>query len=334
MKSVLKILKALLGAAPGLSAGDAASKSARTTTDISFGVIADIHHSLRPHDYPNIGDHSARINAFIAAVESQGADFLVALGDNVHNFTRVEDFLTASDVLDNTVDFVRYFSASRVPVYPVLGNHDIVPAEKADVIALLNNPAAGVYLPSNYHYFDYPARGWRFIVLDAQYELDGNDIGSGSSDYGAGYIPPVEQDGLSATLAEAKSLGYRAMVFTHQRLEVTGDAGTANSSEVLAIIEQSGIVPLVLQGHYHENVHIVHNGVHYLTFYTPATRDDGRDPTDDWALVEIKHNGDIVITGHGDIADVYLPAASLYPMQDRRKARKTVDSPLVFHHTK
>ncbi|MBQ3095282.1 MAG: hypothetical protein IJC53_02445 [Clostridia bacterium] len=47
-----------------------------------------------------------------------------------------------------------------------------------------------------------------------------------------------------------------------------------NAAEVREILEQSGRVHLVLQGHYHPGTENTHNGIRYTAFPAMCERDD------------------------------------------------------------
>jgi hypothetical protein len=275
-------------------------------SSIKFGVIADIHHTLYPFTYPNIGDNSARMQAFVSAMNSQGANFIITVGDNAHNLKNpvtTTTKLSSSEFLNNIDSLKTDLTAFNGNVYYTLGNHDVLCATTSDTISHLNDPASGSYMPSNYYYFDYPDQRWRFVVLDSQYNLDGTDKGPSDNDYSEGYIPPAEQTWLTNTLNNASSSGYKVIIFNHQKITVTGTSGINNSTAIRAIIEGSGVVPLVLQGHRHENESMSYNGVSYVNFYSPV--DHGSDTSnDDWALVDVKTDGSILITGSGSVKNL------------------------------
>jgi len=55
------------------------------------------------------------------------------------------------------------------------------------------------------------------------------------------------------------------IVFVHQRLDVSGDLGVKNNAEVRAVLESSGKVLAVFQGHSHDNDLKDIGGIHYCT---------------------------------------------------------------------
>ncbi len=216
------------------------------TPILTFGVIGDIHHTLTPFVYPNIGDNSARIQAFVTEMNSREASFVVANGDNVHNLSVGTTPLNPSDFANNLDDFKTEITGFNGAVYYDLGNHDVLPLNKSDIISRWNDPAQDSHIPSSYYYFDYSAQNYRFIVLDSQYNLDGTDKDASSPDYSEGFIPAAEQTWLTNTLSDAASLGYKAIIFNHQKITETGLYGISNSATVRPIIAGSGIVSLVI----------------------------------------------------------------------------------------
>lgn len=307
-------------------------------TPVTFGFITDIHHSLYPSSGWG-GDYTARMTAFAAAMRSAGADFILADGDNVHN----EDdsgVLPAASLLNNVDSAKQALTTFGGRTYYALGNHDMIAAPKSDVIAHLNQPAIYSYMPYGYYFFDYPAQHLRFVVLDSQYNTDGTDKGVGDAPYTNGYIPPVEKAWLSSTLAEAANLNYKVVLFNHQSTEGTS-SGISNAAEISAVVENSGVVFLVLEGHTHWNSNppVVRNGVTYIHTYSPVGNSSDTTPNNDWALVRVYSGGQFLVSGSGGMAtfsgamDTLLPAWTVdsgpYALQNG--ALYTMGSGTVLH---
>ena len=62
-----------------------------------------------------------------------------------------------------------------------------------------------------------------------------------------------------------KGAGKRVVVFAHQRLDAAGDYGVKNAADVRKLLEASGKVLAVFQGHSHKNDYRDISGVHYCT---------------------------------------------------------------------
>jgi hypothetical protein len=162
--------------------------------------------------------------------------------------------------------------------FAVLGNHDFEYATQAEVRARLLargytylRPLDGTAEPYLYGSFD--ADGYHFVILDPNYYDTGTHV-SVDGTQGHGYIPQAELDWLAADLA-ATSLPV--LVFTHHSLNEwdgstfytspTSDFdryATTNRAEAREVLEASGKVQTVFQGHQHFARHSVIAGIPYI----------------------------------------------------------------------
>jgi len=137
-------------------------------------------------------------------------------------------------------------------------------------------------------------------ILDAQYDKDGNDL-----DHAGwvvqGDIPEEELRWLESDLAGTDK---PTIVSVHQRLDVDFLSGNApeimDSKAVQKVLEDSGVVIAVFQGHDHENAYTMINGIHYIEF--DQLVDEGTAPS--WAYVTLDPEArTIKIVGEGEQAD-------------------------------
>lgn len=136
----------------------------------------------------------------------------------------------------------------------VLGNHDVEAAEKR------------IFLPDaelGYYYADMD--GVRLIVLDGNYTSDGISYEDAEWDWTDSFIPEHEMKWLRETLKTAPG---KAVVFCHQNLDDRGGDPHVikNADEVRRVLEESGKVIAVLQGHCHSGCVNERNGILYHTF--------------------------------------------------------------------
>ena len=92
---------------------------------------------------------------------------------------------------------------------------------------------------------------YHFVVLDACFRSDGQPYGRENSEWTDANIPGVEAEWLRADL---KQTPHKSVVFVHQRLDVEPPLGVKNASEIRRVLEESGKVLAVLQGHYHQRL--------------------------------------------------------------------------------
>ena len=118
----------------------------------------------------------------------------------------------------------------------------------------------GVEQKKSYYSFDRSA--FRFVVLDACFRGDGQPYGRKNSKWNDANIPAAELEWLEADL---QANDKPVIAFAHQRLDVSTDHGVKNCSDVRRILEGSGKVRVVFQGHSHQNDLKDIAGIHYLT---------------------------------------------------------------------
>jgi len=118
-----------------------------------------------------------------------------------------------------------------------------------------------------------------------------------------GNIPDEELDWLRADLAGTDK---PTIVCVHQRLDVDVDFLSGNAPEIMdnkavqKVLEDSGVVIAVFQGHDHENAYTMINGIHYIEF--DQLVDAGTEPS--WAYVTLDPDArTITIVGEGEQAD-------------------------------
>ena len=177
----------------------------------------------------------------------------------------------------------REFSAISKDRHYVLGNHCVDTLTKDEFLG-------GVEQPKSYYSFD--RGGFHFVILDACFRGDGQSYGRKNSKWNDANIPAAEMEWLEADL---KSNDKQVIVFAHQRLDVSTDHGVKNCSEVRRILEASGKVRVVFQGHSHQNDLKDITGIHYLTMV--AMVEGSGVENNGYSLMEIARSGTISIKG-------------------------------------
>ncbi|MEM8735983.1 MAG: hypothetical protein AAGG44_17270 [Planctomycetota bacterium] len=87
----------------------------------------------------------------------------------------------------------------------------------------------------------------------------------------------------------------RTIVFAHQRLDVGNNYGVKNAAEVRQVLEDSGKVLAVLQGHSHKNDHRDIRGIHYCTLV--AMVEGSGAESNGYSVMSISKDGTINIDG-------------------------------------
>ncbi len=266
---------------------------------LKVGIVTDIH--AHDTDSPGEGkimtDYPERLGAFVDAMNTWPADLVIELGDFVNgNFVfgpppgdpaRIVEILDEAEAIYAMLDAPRYY---------VLGNHDVYDLSKEEFVE---------HTGCSFTYGSFDADGYHFVILDAQYNRDGEDL-----DHVGwvvqGYIPEVQLEWLKGDLAETDK---PTIVCVHQRLDVDVDflSGNApeirNNKDVQRILEESGVVIAVFQGHDHENAYTLINGIHYIEFDQLVNEES--EPS--WAYVTLDPDArTITIVGEGEQEDWHL----------------------------
>jgi len=218
---------------------------------IQFGTITDIHWG--PDEGTRAGSQAP--NLVTEIVNSYNAfdtlDFVVELGDRIGNVDRDHD-------LKHLCQLSKVIKKLNVPYYPLLGNHDIhnlTPEENEEV------------LDSQVGFRTIKVKDIELIFLNAQDPTRGGLGGN------------IGEDQLKALQKVLLSDKRPALVFTHQPLD---DQDVSNNiyfeewergnyayvesrREVRALLERSGRVKAVFQGHTHWNRLQHHGGIPYFT---------------------------------------------------------------------
>jgi len=86
---------------------------------------------------------------------------------------------------------------------------------------------------------------------------------NGNFDWTDTNVDAPQLDWLAQALAAS---AQPAIVLVHQQLDGTGDLSVRNAARVREVLEKSGKVLAVLQGHRHEGAFSTVNGIPYFTF--------------------------------------------------------------------
>lgn len=253
---------------------------------VRFGIVTDCHYAdADPAGTRFYRQSLGKLAACVTRMNAEKVDFLIELGDfkdqgrpPVEQETLV--YLEAVETV---------FQRFDGPTYHVLGNHDMDSISKPQFLARVTN--TGVNPARSYYSFN--AGGLHCIVLDANYRSDGADYDRGNFDWTDANIPIDEMDWLKEDLGAAAG---PSVVFVHQLLDGTDSVSVRNAEQVRGILEASGKVQAVFQGHHHEGRYNWINGIHYHTLKA-LVEGQGQD-SNSYAIVEVARDMTIRIVGH------------------------------------
>lgn len=245
---------------------------------LRVGLVTDLHYADKaPAGTRHYRETLAKLEDAATQFEKDQPTFLVELGD----------LIDAADSVDVEQSYLktitREFSAICNDRHYVLGNHCVDTLKKDEFLG-------GVEQEKSYYSFD--RGGFRFVVMDSCFRSDGEPYGRKNFQWTDANIPTAELEWLEADL---KATEKKVVVFAHQRLDVSNNHSVKNNAEVRKVLEPSGKVLAVFQGHSHQNDLKEIGGIHYCTLV--AMVEGSGAENNGYSLMEIEPNGTIHLTG-------------------------------------
>ena len=223
---------------------------------VRFGVVTDIHYAeIDPNGARTYRESDDKLAECVQVMNAKGVAFLVELGD----FKDQDKTPDEARTLGYLQKIESVFAGFKGPRYHVIGNHDTDSLSKAQYIAAAPNTG----IVPNATRYAFVSGGVRFVVLDASHKSDGSDYDHGNFDWSDSNIDLPQLDWLSKTLSSSVE---PAIVLVHQQLDGSGAYYVKNAAQVREVLEKSGKVIAVLQGHRHEGGFSTINGIPYFTF--------------------------------------------------------------------
>lgn len=245
---------------------------------LRLGLVTDLHYADKPaagsrHYRETLGKLAEAAQKF----EQAPISFLVELGDFI-------DAAYAVDVEQGYLKTInREFSTICQERHYVLGNHCVDTLKKEEFLG-------GVEQMKSYYSFD--RGGFHFIVLDSCFRSDGQPYERRNFQWTDANISAAELEWLQADLQASEQ---PVIVFAHQRLDVSNNHGVKNHAEVRRVLEASGRVRAVFQGHSHQNDLKEIGGIHYCTLV--AMVEGSGQENNGYSILEIDAQGTLRLTG-------------------------------------
>jgi alkaline phosphatase len=256
-----------------VSAGNAIKPTVR------FGALTDVHYAdIKTKGSRVYRDSLAKMSASVNALNREQVDFVVMLGDFID---------TGDNSVENELrylqDIEKEYAKLTMPRHYVFGNHCLQILTKKEFIA-------ETAMETPYGSFD--RGGWHFVRLDSCYTSKGEPYQRNNFDWRDANIPESEVEWLRNDL-EATILP--TIVFVHQRLDPDKNHSIGNDAEIRTILEKSGKVAAVFQGHSHLNHAVEINGITYCVIR--ATVDGAGLEHNSCGIVEAFADGSIRVKG-------------------------------------
>lgn len=234
------------------------------TKKISFGVFTDLHYSDRDNDGTRFFQQSlAKLKLCVDYFLERQVDFMVCLGDLIDCDTEAGGRGARLDDLGAVI------KNARIPFHLVLGNHDVAAGPYRELLRKFaaepmeqTGPAAGA------GYRSFELGGLHFVILDTNYSKDGLHYESNTIKWDSLHIDRVQLEWLETDLRLSR---LPAVVLTHGNLDFRSRGQgldphiVKNYLEAQDILERSGKVGLVLQGHCHAGACSRQRGIPFVT---------------------------------------------------------------------
>jgi len=250
---------------------------------VRFGFITDCHYAahIERNNFLKYPQGLRKVRAFAEAMNREGVDFVIEGGD-------------FKDLGRTSAESVAYLDAVEAelarfdgPRYHVLGNHDHDNLSKQEFLAHVTNAGAAAR-----PYYAFVRGGVKFIVLDACYRPDGVAYCRGNFHWKEALVPDEE---LAFLKAELDSADGPCVPVLHQQLDAEDETCIRNAEAVRQVLERSGKVRFVLQGHLHEGSFREINGIGYYSGKSSMIRD--APASNAFALIEIAADGRVRVNG-------------------------------------
>ena len=234
------------------------AKNTKAVNGMKIGLFSDPHYSSQEltggnrHNNQSLGKMRKALEYF----QSQGCDRVICLGD----LTDTED--TKEKEIANMREIAALFGEFPMPIQVVMGNHDAYVFEAEEFYALL-----GGCEPVDLH-----EDSKHLVFVDLNYTADG--VRYAPHGFHWDDVGHPDPEGLREKLANLDGDVY---LFMHQNVDVdvpAADHRPANAAAVCDIIQQSGKVKGVYQGHFHWGHRSRRGGVDYVTLPAMAVYED------------------------------------------------------------
>ena len=260
-----------------------------------FGIVTDPHYTNRIYGTRYCDQSLEKMAECIELMNKQAVDFLVELGDFKDQDDPPDERTTLSYLQAIEAEFKQF----NGPIYHVLGNHDLDSISKSQFLTNIENTDIAPEL--SYYSFDFS--GLHFVILDANYTSSGIDYDHGNFNWTDANIPASELQWLEQDLALAEG---PVIILTHQLLDGTGSHYIKNAAEVRRILELSGNVMAVFQGHYHSGSYNEIQGIHYYTLKAMVEGSGARNNA--YAIVEVHSDRSTTVSAYRQAVRMEFPA--------------------------
>ena len=257
----------------GLQAADSDAKPL-----IKVGLMTDLHYADKPPTKTRFYREAlAKLDEAVEVMNREKPALVFELGD----------FIDQADSVDREIEWLRtmesHFARLSMPRHYVWGNHCVGTLTKEEFAA--NTKATGSFE-------SFEAGGVTFVILDSCFRSDGTPYSRKNFDWKDANVPKDELAWLDSQLSKASG---PVIALAHQRLDADKAHAVQNAAEVRSLLEKSGKVLAVFQGHSHKNDYQQIAGIHYTTLV--AMVEGGGAENNGYTMLDVLADGSLRLNG-------------------------------------
>ncbi|MCF7784481.1 MAG: metallophosphoesterase [Prosthecobacter sp.] len=232
----------------GLGANSLLAADAASAPLLRVGLMTDLHYADKePTKTRFYREALGKLDEAVAHMNREKPALVVELGD----------FIDQADSVEREIEWLKtmesHFAKLTMPRHYVLGNHCVGTLTKQEFAQ--HTKATGGHAAVE-------AGGATFLILDACFREDGTPYERKNFNWQDANLPKPELAWLEAALSKASG---PVIIFAHQRLDMDKAHAVRNAAQVRALLEKSGKVLAVFQGHSHKNDYQQIASIHYTT---------------------------------------------------------------------
>ncbi|HBJ83544.1 MAG TPA: alkaline phosphatase [Verrucomicrobiales bacterium] len=215
---------------------------------LRVGLMTDLHYADKnPTKTRFYREALAKLDEAVEHMNREKPALVIELGD----------FIDQADSVEREIEWLKtmesHFAKLTMPRHYVLGNHCVGTLTKQEFAQ--HTKAAGGHAA-------FVQNGVTFLILDSCFREDGTPYERKNFNWQDANLPRSELAWLESELGKA---GGPVIVLAHQRLDLDKAHAVKNAAEVRSLLEKSGKVLAVFQGHSHKNDYQQIAGIHYTT---------------------------------------------------------------------
>jgi alkaline phosphatase len=265
-----------------LAAGRDPREALAADPAVRVGLVTDVHYAdADTRGTRHYRESLGKMREAAARMREGKVDLAVELGDII-------DTPNPPDVAKET-GFLRTISGEfanvGAPRHYVLGNHCVSALTKERFLGTVEQAKS---------WYSFDRNGVHFVILDACFRKDGVPYAPQQFEWTDTEVPAEQREWLEADL---KATPHKAVVFVHQRLDEAPVEGYRIHSRtaVRSILEKSGKVLAVFQGHSHKNELQTLGGVPYITL--AAMVEGSGAENSGYSVLRVHDDGTLALSG-------------------------------------